>query len=200
MDCIAGARNVVLRTSWWRVGSWLGCGPIGGRPIRRSCLSGRYHAAIVPCARLGSRSDWRLALVHRSPQLSVSAGSLHMLRLSGHRRHVSLMRRRFLLRRWAPVDPPVAAVVADAVHGVVDHRCVVNVVNLGDVDVGHRAVIKEPSVVPTSTFEALAEVTEAVINPAVETYLRTPVALMEEKSVAFPSPIARGPEKANFRS
>src|SRR6266851_573768 len=106
-----------------------------------------------------------------------------MLSLNGYRRNMFLMYHRLFLRRWTPVDPAVAAVVADAVHRrVVDHGGVVNVVNVGDVHVVHRTVVEKLSVLPTSALIAVTKVSIAVTDPAIETYLRTPVALIENKS------------------
>src|SRR5271157_4432486 len=124
-----------------------------------------------------------------------------MLSLNGDRRNMFLMGHRLFLRRWTPVDPTAAAVVTDPVHrGVVDHRGVVNVVDVADVDVVHRTVVVKLSVLPTSTFIALAKVSVAVTDPAVETYLRTPVAIIEDISVAAPTPIGWSPEQTGFRS
>ena len=112
-----------------------------------------------------------------------------------------LMGHRLFLSRWTPVDPTVAAVVTDPVHcGVVDHRGVVNIVNLGDVDVVHRTVVVKLSVLPASAFIAVTKVSVAVTDPAIETYLRTPVAIIEDLSVADPTPIGWSPEQTGFRS
>ena len=59
----------------------------------------------------------------------------------------------------------------------------------------HRGVIEKVAVVPTSAFIAMTEVTEAIVDPAIETYRQAPVAFIEEKSVAAPGPIARSPEE-----
>jgi hypothetical protein len=124
-----------------------------------------------------------------------------MLRLNGYGRNMLLTRRRLFLRPWTRADPTIAAVVADPVHrGAVNHRGVVNIMNVGDVYVVHRAVIEKVSVIPASTFIALAVVTIAVTNPAVEAYVRTPVAIIENKSVAAPTPIGWSPEQTGFRS
>src|SRR3982074_3306510 len=100
-----------------------------------------------------------------------------MLSLNRHRRQMSRARCRFLPRRWTPIDPTVAPVIADAVYrGVVDHRRVVNIVNDGNVHVIHRTVVKEASVLPTSTFIAFTEITESVNDSAIKTDLRPPEA------------------------
>jgi hypothetical protein len=49
----------------------------------------------------------------KAEQFHHRAGSLHMLSLNGYRRNMFLMRHRLFLRCWAPVDPPVSAVVTD---------------------------------------------------------------------------------------
>src|ERR1019366_3363338 len=54
-------------------------------------------------------------------------------------------------------------------------------------------------VVPASALITFAEVSITVINSAIETDLRSPVALVEEKSPTFPSPPSWGPEQADCR-
>jgi hypothetical protein len=104
------------------------------------------------------------------------------------------------LRSRTFVYTAVAAVEANTGDGSVVYSCLVNVVNLGDIDVGHRTIVKKVVVVPTSAFEAMTKVTEAIVDPAVETYLRTPIAIIENISAVPPTPITRGPKKTNFRS
>jgi hypothetical protein len=112
-----------------------------------------------------------------------------------------LVRRSLFLRLRTGINPTITAVVAHSVHGrVVDHRAVVNVVNVGDIHVVRRTVVVKLSVLPTSTFIALTKVSVAVTDPAVETYMRTPVAIIENISVVVPTPIARSPEETDFRS
>ena len=125
---ISRPRNIVLRTTSLPVACWW--------MIRRSRLSCRHG----PCALefSGSRSgcDRGPALVHRCPLLWVVARSFFMLSLSSYRRNVLLPLYRFLLRRSTRRDSTVAAVVADAVDcRVIDHGGVVNVVNIGDIDI-----------------------------------------------------------------
>ena len=124
-----------------------------------------------------------------------------MLSLHGYRRNVPSPARQSRPRPGTRVDPAVAAVVADPILcDVVDHGCVVNVVNVDDVHVVDGTVVEEMSVVPAPALVAFAEISEAVINPAIETYVRPPVAFMEKKSVAAPTPITGRPEVADLRS
>jgi hypothetical protein len=72
-------------------------------------------------------------------------------------------------------DSASAAVVAHAVHGyVVDHSLVIDV-NIGDVYVVDAAVVEKVSSVPIAASVAGAEISEAVVNAAVEANVRTPV-------------------------
>src|SRR2546425_7002082 len=123
-----------------------------------------------------------------------------MLSLIRDRREMSLTRERLLLARRTRADATVAAVVADAVHGgAVDHGGVVNIVNGGDVHIRHRAVVEKPAAFPASAVVAVAEVSEAVVDAAVETDLRTPITFIENKSVAEPGPVTGGPVVADSR-
>jgi hypothetical protein len=98
-----------------------------------------------------------------------------LLRLSGHGRDVPLVYRGLLCGPRACRNATGATVIADAIHcGVVDHRRVVNIVNVGDVHVVHRTVVVKLSVLPTSAFIALTKASVAITDPAAETYCRTP--------------------------
>ena len=82
----------------------------------------------------------------------------------------------------------VAAIEANTGYGSVVYSCLVNVVNLGDINVVHRTIVKKVVVVPTSTFEAVTKVTETIVNPAIEANLRTPIAIIENISAVLPIP------------
>src|SRR5271167_3955208 len=121
-----------------------------------------------------------------------------MLRLCRHRWHVALAGCGVFRGRGTGSYSALAAVIADTVNRhVIDHRRVVNIVNVGDVDVVHRAVVIELAVVPASAFVAMAEISVTVSDAAIEANLRSPVALMEKKSVTTPTPIRRSPEVAD---
>ena len=80
------------------------------------------------------------------------------------------------------------------------HPGVVNVMVHVDVHVIHCRVVEKMPVVPASAFITTTEVTEAIVDPTIETYKRAPVAVIEKKSPAAPAPIAWSPEEADFRS
>jgi hypothetical protein len=114
---------------------------------------------------------------------------------------MSLMRRSPVLSVRTCVDPAVSPVVADPVHRrIVDHRGVIGVVNVGDVNIIHRAVVLELSVVPAAAVIAVTAVAVAIVDPAIEAYVRTPVTLIESVSAVAPAPIAWSPEEPGSRS
>src|SRR3984893_4250358 len=125
-----------------------------------------------------------------------------MLSLNGHRRNMSLTRPCLFFRPRTPVDPTSATVVTDPIHRgvVVNYRCVVNVVNVGHIHVVHRTVIVNLPVLPPSAVIALTKISVAVTDPAIEPYTRTPVAIVEDVSVAAPTPIGGSPQQTAFRS
>src|ERR1700722_19591451 len=105
-----------------------------------------------------------------------------MLRLRSDRRNVTFMLEGLLLRCRARLDTAVAAVIADSILRPVYDCSVVDIVYLGDVHIHHSSVVEKVSAVPAAACEAHAEVTEAVINAAVEPDMRPPEALVKEKS------------------
>jgi len=196
------ARSIVFRTGsivfWTRrfVSSrW----PIGGRMVRRSGFPGGSCAALELAGPRGC-SNRRPTLVHGSPELRVTTGSLHVLSLSGYRRNVSLASGSLLFRRGPSLDPTISAVIAYAVdYGLVNDGRVVDVVNIGNVHIVHSAVVEEVPTVPSPTIVSATPITESVGDPAVKADVRTPVTLVEQECSTAPPPIARGPKETRLR-
>ena len=153
-----------------------------------------FRAAIVKFSRPRSRSDWGLAMIGGSAQRRVLTRGVHVRRLCGDGSDVPLVCGCFFLPRRAIVDSAMA-VIADAYIVSHIHLRFVHVVNHGHVYVGHCAVVEEMAVVPTPAFKTVAEVSEAIVDAAVETYCRSPIAGIPDKTAAAPAPVARRPEK-----
>ena len=103
----------------------------------------------------------------------VGTGSVHMLGLHRRWRRVLLVCRCLFCSGRASGNSTLAAVIADMVHrGVVDYGLVVDIVNVRDVHVIHRAVVVEGSVIPISAFIADTTVAEAIVDATVEADLR----------------------------
>ena len=132
------------------------------------CL-GLYHATVSVCSRLRCGSDLRLASVHRSSLLRRGSCLLHVLRLDWNWWQVSFASRSFLLGRGTRIEATRTSVVADSGFGSNLDGGFVNVVYHSDVYIVYRGVVKEPSIIPTTSFVANSEITKIIINPAIET-------------------------------
>jgi hypothetical protein len=85
------------------------------------------------------------------------------------------------------------------VHGGVVHddRLVIDVGNIGDVHVGHVAVVVEVASAPLATVETFTGIAEPIVDAAIESDVWTPVAAVKKVEAFVPSPPARSPEHAN---
>jgi hypothetical protein len=72
-------------------------------------------------------------------------------------------------------------------------------VDVGDVHITYGAVVEKMSTVPAAALVTVAKVTVTVVDPAIETDTRAPVAFMEDKSVTAPAPIGGGPKETRLR-
>ena len=99
----------------------------------------------------------------------------------------------FLLRVSTRIDTAISAVKADAVVSAVVNPFVVDIVNVRAFYAALGAVIEEVSVVPAAAAVAFAIVTVPVVDPAIETNLRAPVAFVEAVAAVAPTPISRCP-------
>src|SRR5580700_1427618 len=124
-----------------------------------------------------------------------------MLVLRGDGRNVALASGSIFLGSGASVYAAVAAVKAGAVTiGAVLNSRVVNVAVERDVHMADGLVVEEVPVVPAAAFVASARVAVAIIDAAVETDLRSPIAFVEEIGAVVVSPVTGSPEVADFGS
>src|ERR1700683_179437 len=198
--CLIRSR-LILGRACCRLGS---CGLLGSLArssfVGCSCFFGRYHALSTKLTSLGSGGDCRPSVVDGRQKRMVSTGRTRVLRLHCGGRGVLRAGRRFFCRGWVRGNSTAAAVIAYVVYPrLVDYGLAVNVVNVRDVQVVHRAVVVEGSVIPVSATIAHTAVAEAVVDAAVEADFRTPIAAIPGKSVVAPTPIAGSPEQASFR-
>src|SRR5271156_6894173 len=109
-----------------------------------------------------------------------------MLRLSRYRPDVSSARGSFLFRRRTRVDSAMSVEAHVRIVPYV-HVLVVNVVKAG-AHMPNRRVVEEMPAFPTSAIEAVAEISEAVVNPAIKTNRRSPISTGEKKRADVPAP------------
>jgi hypothetical protein len=122
---------------------------------------------------------------------------LLVLNLRADRRHVSLVDRSFLLRSGSSTDPAVATVVADVRVVIDDNRLVIDVSYIGDVNVVHAPVVKEPVAVPISAIKTITGVSKPVIDTAIKSDMRPPISIVPGIDAIVPAPVARGPKHAD---
>ena len=119
---------------------------------------------------------------------------VHVLGLRGDGGQVTLVPGLHVLRCRTSTDTAGTSVVADAVYGDIIDDSVVGIVNVGDVNIVYSGVVVELVVLPAATLVSVAEVTEAVVDPAIKADDWPPIACGEEEAGAVPSPVARRPK------
>src|SRR5208283_3793540 len=123
---------------------------------------------------------------------------MFMLGLRGQRRGVRFIRVAFFFASRPRLNAAIAAVERDmiAVH---DHVALVDVPHIDDVDVHDGPVIEEAAATPLAAPEADTAVAETVVNAAIETNVRSPIAGVPGIKATAPSPVPGGPEHADRR-
>ena len=144
------------------------------------------------------QADWA-AMIDGDKVCPVSGGCMDDLHLGRHRRSMGFAQRRQFGRPRTHLDS-ARSVVRNAHVVVHDHGAVVDVVDYGDVDIVDGTVVVEVARIPVPALIADAHITEAVVDSAIETDVRTPVATEPAVTPVRPAPIARSPESALIRS
>src|ERR1700676_4196730 len=122
-----------------------------------------------------------MALVGAGAQHRIALCSLHMLLLRRCVLDVAFMRRSRLLCTRFGSNPAPPAAVADTVDGdVVDPRFVLNVGDVRRADIDDGAVVVQMLALPVAAFVAVAAVAVAVIDAAVKSDVRTPIAAVPD--------------------
>ena len=143
--------------------------------------------------------DRRPPHVRRRAHLRIVSRRLYMLSLRRYRPDMSLAPPRFFFRGRTRIDSAVTAVERDVVLIAVDHGRVVDVMNFVHVDIHDGAVVEEMSAVPASPFKTGTEIAKAVVDAAIETNVRSPIAVPPPEVATFPTPPSRSPKETDFR-
>jgi hypothetical protein len=113
---------------------------------------------------------------------------------------VLLVRPGFFLRGRSRDSPARATVEADMSYShIVDDGFVVDVGDVHATEIVHGRVVAKDAVSPVAALVAGAHIAETVIDAAVESDMRPPIASMENVHAVIPAPIARGPEQPDGR-
>jgi len=118
-----------------------------------------------------------------------------MSKLIGSRLDVRLLLGNLLLRS-RPGSDAAWAVEAGAIHngGVIDHGTVdIDIAHHAGVYVHNRGVIAKRSAGPITASETNTTVAESVVDAAVETDVRAPIAGVPSINAAAKTPVSRSP-------
>src|SRR5580698_5022636 len=152
------------------------------------------HAVSRELAWPRSSRNFRTPMIFRREQCPVLAGRMFVFSLRCQRLGVPLMAIRFFLRRRTRFYTTWA--VKAGVHIVHDHGPVVDVMDARHIHVHHCAVVEECAASPLAAPEAYAAVAEAIINAAIKSDVRAPIAAVPTIQAACESPVARSQEHA----
>ncbi len=150
---------------------------------------------------LGRGRYWRTPLVHACELVAFLTSHLLVLSLRTGSANMRSAQRCFLLRSWPCIRSTLAAVVAHAgCVVVVHHGGVIDIVDVGDVHVVHRAIVIEIVVAPIATLVAITAIPVSVIDATVVAHLGTPVASVPDVGAFAPTPPTRRPKITRLRS
>ena len=139
----------------------------------------RHDTLAGELARLGGRRDRRLAMILGGEQSLIGARHLRLLGLGWRCRYVLFVRGGLLLwRRLSRCSTGAPVEAGSCRTRIDDDRLAVNIGDCNTAKIIDGLVVREHSIVPISALVADAAVTEAVIDAAVETNVRPPVALV----------------------
>src|SRR5579864_709693 len=161
--------------------------------------SRRNRITSMKLTRASRGRNGRPAMVYRGQQLAILSCAMFVVHLHPRGFKVAFVLPAHLIMVRACHDSTTSTVVAHAcdVH-IVDDGFIVDM-NIGDVDVGYGAVVEVVAAFPISAEEAHAGIAKAVVNPAVETDVRSPVSGMPDVKARAPTPITRRPEQSRLR-
>jgi hypothetical protein len=173
------ARSAVVgRVDIWTTSRASGTGCMFTTAVIRRTSSPRGDSPFArEHARALSRSDRRLTAVHGGPQVVVTEGCVLVLSLHCSKGHMVIMFCYELAAARACLQAAFTTVVTHPSHvDVVDDRLVVDVGDVNVVDVRNRTVVVERAVIPVTALETNTAVPESVVDAAVESDVRTPIA------------------------
>lgn len=126
-------------------------------------------------------------------------GSLpRVLQLRGYRSRSRLMGHSQFLRRRPRIDAAAAAVVAHTSSPIILHTVFIHIVKARG-NIGHGAIVIEPALIPIPAVVTAARISKSVIDTAVISDVRRPIAGMKQVDAVIISPPWRSPQSADIR-
>lgn len=142
---------------------------------------GCYDAVPRELAGMRTRCDRWMAVIFRIPERGIRARRMFVLNLLVCCGDVMFVLRGHFSGGGPSLDAALSAIEGDVIiHNRRVHDCSVDVsrVNYGRVDMHDGRVIREDAAIPTPTAETYTAIAKAVVNPAIESNMRTPVSGM----------------------
>jgi hypothetical protein len=169
------------------------------RTILAPSLTGGYDISLEVPGTVRCGNGW-FTTIDRSPQLRIASSCVYVLRLSCNSVYVALMSPLLFLWGRPRLNSAASAIKSDMT--VIHNRdvLVINIANVNYIDVRNFAVIEEMVSLPTTSPEAIAEISEAIVDTAVESNMRSPPTRMEDIESPIPTPPGRSPEIADLWS
>ena len=150
---------------------------IARRPTLRAAATCGDNSMARELVRAGSSRDRRPTVIHRLSQVPVGRCKMLMIPLHPGRLKVTLVLCTQLVCGRTNMQTTGTAVEAHTVdRDIVDNRPVVYVRDVNRADVTDRSVIKESPTAPVAARESNTGIPEAVIDTAIESDVRTPIA------------------------
>ena len=139
---------------------------------------------------------WRLAVILGPISLAIVDRRLLVLDLFAGEAEVPFALRRALFCRGYMATIAVTVVVDG---DIVDDRLVVGVADYIGVDVIDGGVVLERTVIPAAALVTIADITVTVVDSAVVTDVRPPIALVVDEAIAAAIPVSGRPVKIGLR-
>jgi hypothetical protein len=147
--------------------------------IRRAGSPCLNHPASRKHTRPLGGGNTRLTAVNRSTQVVIAERHVLVIALHGSEVNMALVLSRQFVRAGPHTQAALTTVEAHTVYrDVVDYRLVVDVGDVNASKVGNGPVVVERPMAPVAALETNTAVPVAVVDSAVEAYVRSPIAGM----------------------
>ena len=164
-----------------------------------------YVAAVLrtlagcPLSRPRERCILRTPAIHRSKIIAVVPRHLEMILLLPRRRKVILVFKCHLTLVRTHLNPTCAAIEARSnIRPSVNHGPIlIHVMHDNAIHIQHRGVVGKPSALPAPANKPNTAITKPIVDAAIKTDMRPPVAGMEQVRSTAPAPVSRSPQQAD---
>ena len=184
-----------------RITRMIGRRRVGMRRIRsRTNMPRVRRRVIVQSHRPRYRGRSRTPMIDIGERTPVLMRRLLMVHLHRRSRNMVLIHRHLLLCR-RPRLHATGATIETCAAIIVDDHCTVDIriMDHGSIYPGNRGIVTKMAAIPLATAIPYTTITKPIVNPAIKSNMRTPIAAMPAIGATGPAPIARSPQKSYSR-